>query len=112
MSLYQGQQVKVTVGRGEIAKTYDLPKSLVTYNSRMFDRAFNGGFKEAMELSYNLPDHSPDTFELVIQFMYLGTVTTGRKIKKGITKEEGVEKITRSLNFFILADEIDLLGPL
>ena len=97
---------------GKTAAMYNLPKRLASYQSKKFHTAFNAPGLGSPVTTYNLPDHSQATFDMVVQYMYLGTVSFGREVKMGMTNEEGAAELTRGVEFFLLAQELDLLGPL
>ncbi|KAH9222811.1 hypothetical protein DL95DRAFT_380561, partial [Leptodontidium sp. 2 PMI_412] len=67
-----GPKVDVIVGKDK--KHYSLPKDLLCYHSRYFDRCFNGGFKEAEEQKLELLEDSVEDFEILLEFMLQGSV--------------------------------------
>lgn len=68
-------------------------KDLLTKKSYVFDRMFNGGFKEATTNSATFPDDDPDAFEKLIEWLYTGrflTINSDRSdtsIRPGILSE-------------------------
>jgi hypothetical protein len=51
-------------------------KDLLTKKSEVFDRMFNGGFKEATTKSATFPDDDPEAFEKLIEWLYTGRFMT------------------------------------
>lgn len=45
-------------------------KEIACYHSIVFDASFNGGFKEAETLEYELDDTTPGAFQLLVQWLY------------------------------------------
>jgi len=48
-------------------------KKLLCRDAPVFDRMFNGGFKEAVKNSADLPDDEPETFDSFLKWLYRGT---------------------------------------
>jgi hypothetical protein len=123
-------------------REFRLPKELLCYNSLFFDRAFNGPWSrkdgEDGEREIEFSFATRDTFELVIQWMYLsdivlphphepakdraaaGTVTDPVYLGGEHAAENSSippsapaasHTITTYLAFFKLADALGLLGP-
>ncbi|KUJ22425.1 uncharacterized protein LY89DRAFT_762551 [Mollisia scopiformis] len=117
--LFDGPKVVITVE----GQNFSLPKALLCYHSPFFERAFNGGFKEATEQKMSMTSCSLETFKLLIQWLYTSHVELG---DMGSKEDEGVtistepgevsnehpssRQITILLSFIKLADEIQLLG--
>lgn len=127
---FKGPEVVVQV-EGE---DFSLPKALLCYNSRSFDRAFNGGFKETTEQKLSMTDCSIHTFKLVVQWMYTSQIIldedydiidTPRESIQDVAAGEALpmddrhslethrssQHISRLLNFLKVTDRIELLGP-
>ncbi|KAF8863304.1 hypothetical protein BDZ45DRAFT_685928 [Acephala macrosclerotiorum] len=124
---FKGPEVVVSV-QGE---DFTLPKGLLSYNSPYFDCAFNGAFQEATEQKLSMSDCSRDTFKLVIQWIYTSKITLdevaqnqglfvpdntaatqdARINPKIIKVEQMSQNVTRLLDFLMVADKIQLLGP-
>ncbi|KAI9053538.1 hypothetical protein LZ554_002493 [Drepanopeziza brunnea f. sp. 'monogermtubi'] len=66
IQLFQGPQVTIVIAE----RDFKLPKALACYSSPYFNAAFNGNFKEGEEQKLTLTDCSPETFSLVVQWMY------------------------------------------
>ncbi|EKD15520.1 uncharacterized protein L3040_009151 [Drepanopeziza brunnea f. sp. 'multigermtubi'] len=66
IQLFQGPQVSIVIAE----RDFKLPKALACYSSPYFNAAFNSNFKEGEEQKLTLTDCSPETFSLVVQWMY------------------------------------------
>jgi hypothetical protein len=87
-------------------KDFELPKALLSYHSKFFDRAFNGDFKEGVEQAMEFKECSKATFEFAIQWIYTGQAAVPDALA---TKKN--EILSLLIEFLRLADRIDLLGP-
>ncbi|KAH7364290.1 hypothetical protein BKA65DRAFT_134120 [Rhexocercosporidium sp. MPI-PUGE-AT-0058] len=103
LKLFESQRVAVLVSPKEVL--FSIPKDLLCANSTFFDRAFNGKFKESVELTMHLPEDTVLAFQMLLQWVYTGNIIID-------TNGGATEKIGIYLDFFKLADKIDLLGPL
>ncbi|KAH7417256.1 hypothetical protein BKA64DRAFT_636629 [Cadophora sp. MPI-SDFR-AT-0126] len=83
------------------------PKDLLCQNSKFFDRALNGKFKEGIEQTIRLPEDTVMAFQMMLQWIYTGNITTSQDWGNNDTMITSMY-----LDFFKLADKIDLLGPL
>ncbi|KAK4232676.1 BTB/POZ protein, partial [Achaetomium macrosporum] len=52
-------------------------RAIVCSQSRFFDKAFSGGFSEAVTGVIDLPEDDPDVLERFLQFLYTGTYDDG-----------------------------------
>ena len=96
----------VTVFVGPEKHEFKLPKNLICYNSKYFDRAFNGPFKEAEEHTLHLVDCDKEEFERVVQWM----LTYNVHFDPG-SFFQVKETISTMVAFLKLADRLDVLGP-
>lgn len=123
--------IKIVAGSEE-TKEFKLPKALVCYYSRYLDKAFNSEFIEGQTQSITLQT-SADTFKQVIQWMYTNQIMLPSSARSNastvlsrvgsldslvglvslvpMTEEENSRNIASLIEFFALADELDLLGP-
>ncbi|KAL9101781.1 MAG: hypothetical protein Q9163_003000 [Psora crenata] len=71
LDLLRGPSATVVVGR-EQPCTWNIPKALLVHHSPFFAKALNGPFTEATTLSVTLPEDEPATFELFLNWLYIG----------------------------------------
>ncbi|MCJ1263938.1 hypothetical protein MMC22_003809 [Lobaria immixta] len=64
--------------------SFGIHRALLCHNSSYFDRALNGGFKEAVEGEVILADEDPATFTRFNEWLYSGTVLLGNETEKDI----------------------------
>ena len=76
---------KVDIFVGEKKKHYQLPKLLLCYYSKYFDRCFNGGFVEGTTQRLELPEDPVEFFEVMVDFLMLGSVT--KKVAQAARKK-------------------------
>ena len=76
--------------------------------SPFFDRVFNGQFNDGVEQELYLVEDTMKAFEKVVQRIYTGNVVCGTSSYGTASK---AMEIKAYLEFFTLADKIDLLGP-
>jgi hypothetical protein len=88
---------------GPTKKSFILAKALLCHRSPYFDRAFNGGFKEAVEQVLCLPEISIETFQLVVQYLYTGKFAIQ---KDALSSKHSV--CSAYLRFFKACDHFDL----
>lgn len=62
------------VGTVDNAKTWHLPKELLTRSSPFFAAALNGSFTEANSKVVTLPEDDIDAFALFTQWLYVGEI--------------------------------------
>ena len=103
LKLFQTPNVTILVGPDKAP--FVVPKSLLCQNSKFFDRAFNGKFKEAAEGIIRLPEDTVLAFQMMLQWIYTGNIVVP-------TGWNPSETTATYLDFFKLADKIDLLGSL
>ncbi|KAK0119124.1 hypothetical protein ONS95_007986 [Cadophora gregata] len=106
LKLFPNPNVTILVGPKEVAFT--VSKDLLCQNSKFFDhRAFNGEFKEAAERTIRLPEDTVMASQMMLQWIYTGKIVVPQESDFW----DASERTTIFLNFFKLADKIDLLGP-
>lgn len=102
--LYSGPQVTIRIG--STSRKYKLLKTLICKQSPYFAAAFEGGFREGEEQSITLTEIddvvSIRSFELLVQWLYLGRVIFGK-----LTPEE---TITAAIEFVRFADMCGVTG--
>ena len=103
LPLYSGPQVTIRVGSSH---EYKLSKDLLCKHSPYFEATFNGNFREGKELSTTLKEEdgvvSKQSFELLIQWMYLGQVIFG-------DMDPG-DQVTAAIEFSRMADLCGITG--
>ncbi|KAH9221528.1 hypothetical protein DL95DRAFT_474025 [Leptodontidium sp. 2 PMI_412] len=67
LKLFRSPDVTLIVGPEETVFT--LPKDLLCQHSTFFDRAFNGKFKEGVDLTMRLPEDTVAAFQMMIQWI-------------------------------------------
>ena len=70
LSLYQGPSVSIFVGPGRVH--YTAPKALLVKQSKFFDKALGGSFKEAQRNEVELPELDPEIFKHVLHYIFRG----------------------------------------
>jgi hypothetical protein len=86
-------------------QTYILTKQLVCSSSAVFDATFNGPFKESSTLKLQLEDITKEQFDLVIQWIYAGSLKIG---SQSGTLPSAL--LSQYISFVKLADRFDLYG--
>ncbi|CZT47331.1 uncharacterized protein RSE6_07874 [Rhynchosporium secalis] len=105
LKLLRSPDVTVSVGHEE--QCFTVPKDLLFLNSKFFDRALNGKFKEGAEQVISLPEDTVMAFQMMLQWIY-GSVTLHT-----YSPDFDRSDVTGFyLDFFKLADKIDFLGYL
>ncbi len=99
-TLFSGPMATITVDSTE----FNLPKELLCYNSSFFDRSLNGKFREATEQKVGI-DASIDAFKLVVKWIYTCNIVFSSALSSPS------QIISRLLEFLLLADFLQLLGP-
>jgi BTB/POZ domain len=104
LDLWRSPEVLIFVGPEK--KSFNIPKALVCHYSKFFDRAFNSAlpFREAIE-KICLEEDKVEAFRIVLQWMYTSNVNVP-------SHYDLADQVDALLEFFKLADKIDLLGPL
>ncbi|PVH88242.1 hypothetical protein DL98DRAFT_628101 [Cadophora sp. DSE1049] len=105
LKLFRSPDATLIVGTEEVVFT--VPKDLLCQNSKFFDRALNGKFKEGVEQTIRLPEDTVMAFQMMLQWIYTGNITISQDWDEDMSVITGIY-----LDFFKLADKIDLLGPL
>lgn len=72
MSIENASQVKIIVGPER--KAFLINEALLCETSDFFHAAFRGGFREASEKEMELPEESPESFGLFINWLYSHTI--------------------------------------
>ena len=68
--------VEVVVGpRTSKPGSFYAPECILTGRSKLFARRFEGNTNAAREKKLKLPDHDPNIFGYVLEFMYSGQIT-------------------------------------
>ena len=70
------EPIEIRVGVEADLKTWHVPKKLLTNNSTFFAAALDGGFPEQHSKTVILPEVVVDDFEVWIQWLYLGELTS------------------------------------
>ncbi|OCK88754.1 uncharacterized protein K441DRAFT_690398 [Cenococcum geophilum 1.58] len=104
LPLYSGPRVTIRIGSTN--RKYKLLKTLICKQSPYFAAAFEGGFREGEEQSITLTEIddvvSIRSFELLVQWLYLGRVIFG--------KLTPTETITAAIEFVRIADMCGVTG--
>ncbi|KAH7348888.1 hypothetical protein BKA65DRAFT_398386 [Rhexocercosporidium sp. MPI-PUGE-AT-0058] len=85
--------VDIHVGEAPNAKHFRIHKAILCQKVPFFDTMFNGGFKEATENKANLPSDRWETFDVLQEWVYTGTL---RKLSVKTNSE------TKLLNYSII----------
>ncbi|PMD64396.1 uncharacterized protein K444DRAFT_660499 [Hyaloscypha bicolor E] len=104
LPLYSGPQVTIRVGSP--SHEYNLPKALLCKQSPYFKATFEGNFREGKDLSVDLSEEdgviSIRSFQLLVQWLYLGRVIFGELVPE--------EAITATIEFVRIADMCQVTG--
>ncbi|KJX96136.1 hypothetical protein TI39_contig804g00010 [Zymoseptoria brevis] len=73
MGMY-GEIVELTVGMGRDRETLKVHKGVICHYSGYFDKALNGGFKEATTGKILLPEEQVGLFKRLIHWLYTGKI--------------------------------------
>lgn len=65
---------------------------------------------ETTALTYSFPENTVEAFQKVVKWMYGGSISIGNSDKTFLHVEEGAKEIDMAIEFFALADEMNLLG--
>lgn len=98
-TLFSGPMATITVNSTD----FNLPRELLCYNSSFFNKSLNGNFKEAREQKVKI-DASIDAFKLVVKWIYTRNIVFSVLLSPS-------NLISRLLEFLLLADFLQLLGP-
>jgi hypothetical protein len=108
VQLYSGPQVVVRIVPAN--KTYTLSKDLLCEQSLHFEAAFDGSFREGQSQVLSLTEMngviSTQSFEMLIQWLYLGQICFGNLSGPKI----GRQKITCIMEFLRMADMCGVTG--
>jgi hypothetical protein len=66
--------VEIEVGKDAKKQTFHIHKKLLTGKSPVFDKMFNGGFKESSTQFATLPKDDPVVFDIFVQWLYSSTI--------------------------------------
>ncbi|KAL2064768.1 hypothetical protein VTL71DRAFT_3907 [Oculimacula yallundae] len=105
LKLFRSPEVTILVGPEEVL--FNLPKDFLCLNSKFFDRALNGKFKEGVERVIRLPEDTVMAFQMMLQWIYTGNIKLATDMSSSLARAETTGFY---LEFFKLADKIDLLG--
>jgi hypothetical protein len=92
---------------GKNLKHYTVPKDILCYHLSYFDRCFNGHFKEAIELKLIPPDDAVKDFEIILDFVLTGRISTMFEIIPDDVDENPVKEC---IEFIEYAEKPDLAG--
>ncbi|KAL8907955.1 MAG: hypothetical protein Q9207_001101 [Kuettlingeria erythrocarpa] len=95
--------VTVKVGKGETARTWTLPKDLLTSASTFFDAAFKHSWSESESKSVELKEDKPDAFAFFVQWLYIRACSSDPKGPYRISPE--IDPMI-SLHAWILGDKL------
>jgi len=97
--------VDIYVGAGAQKKQFHIHKALLCAKIPYFDKMFNSGFKEGKENSAELPEDKPESFDILQEWVYTGTLP-----KFQITREQGKGNPTNFSfqGLYTLADKLCL----
>ncbi|TGO19288.1 hypothetical protein BTUL_0005g01370 [Botrytis tulipae] len=101
MKLIKGPQVEVLVGSKKTS--FELPKNLLSHYSPVFDRCFNGEFKEGNTQTMELPEDTVEDFEVFVDYIFHHSIADVLSIERC-----GKAAVRRSISFLSFADKYDL----
>ncbi|KAL8930670.1 MAG: hypothetical protein Q9208_000541 [Pyrenodesmia sp. 3 TL-2023] len=71
--------ITVKVGDGDTARTWTLPRDLLTSASTFFDAVFKHSWSESESNLVELKEDNPDTFGFFVQWLYIWTCSSDQK---------------------------------
>ena len=93
--------VTVNVSKGTYQKSFLIHKEFLCHYSPYFDAAFNGNFQEGANLTLDLEDTSPNTFDIFLDWLYTQKVPSD--LEKG---ENGPDVLRQLVDLWLLADRL------
>ncbi|KAI9641178.1 hypothetical protein NHQ30_009978 [Ciborinia camelliae] len=101
LQMAAGPKVELLVGPER--KSFKLPKELLSHYSPVFDRCFEGQFREGQTQIMELPNDTVDDIEVLIEYILYNTVADALSITNC-----GKKTVERCISFFLFADKYDL----
>ena len=109
-SSYTDPLVKFEVGPSKVL--FHVHRGIITRQSKVLAAAFHTkkdgteGFKEATELTMNLPEEDPDNFRLFVHWVYTGRCSS----VTGMSQEEAEESTLgeRLVKLYVFGDKYDI----
>ncbi|KUJ07195.1 uncharacterized protein LY89DRAFT_601881 [Mollisia scopiformis] len=100
------QMVDINVGKGKAETHFRVHKAILCAKLPYFDKMLNSGFKEGTENRVNLPEDDPDSFDLLMVWVYNDTLPPleWNKSISGFTKTSN----WHAFNLYALADKLCL----
>jgi len=97
--------IDIYVGTGAQTKQFHIHKALLCAKIPYFDKMFNSGFKEEIQNKAHLPEDDPESFDILQEWIYTGTLPKYR-----ITKEQGKGTVANfsSKRLYALVDKLCL----
>jgi len=89
---------------GSDKKQFTIHKRLLCTHSNFFEKAFNGGFKEATEDKMDLPDDDPLIFNALVEWLY------SHKRHRTIKNTSYLEGVDSLINLYIFGEKIGCNG--
>ncbi|KAK0118545.1 hypothetical protein ONS95_007433 [Cadophora gregata] len=82
MQLLGTEIVDIYVGNDSSKKHFQIHKAILCSKLPFFDSMFNSGFKEGINNSANLPEDDPDAFDVLLEWIYTGSLPKFRWVKQ------------------------------
>lgn len=109
--------VNIAVGPEATAKMFAVHKALLCSQSPVFQKMFNGGFKEGITQSATLPEDVPGIFEMFLTWLYRGKIEWVGAMKSQVSdlvlfadKYQIIPLMDQSIDAFILQSKALNLG--
>ncbi|KAK8166538.1 hypothetical protein IWX90DRAFT_433114 [Phyllosticta citrichinensis] len=74
-----GKMVKVSVGKGDSCKIFNVHETLLCSTSDFFKKALNGHWKESKDRLVSLPEEDPAIFKAYFEWLMLNTLLIGSR---------------------------------
>ncbi|KAF2667992.1 hypothetical protein BT63DRAFT_415501 [Microthyrium microscopicum] len=98
---FAGETIQVLVGASETPFT--VQKSILSSNSEYFERMLRNDFKESLEGVSKLPKHTPEAFEIFMNFIYRGNIYSATEAGSQLTGKDKHTAFANEMNKILQA---------
>ncbi|KAL8769317.1 MAG: hypothetical protein Q9209_004699 [Squamulea sp. 1 TL-2023] len=100
-SMFSNEMVTIEVGPRKVP--FLIHKGLICSESKFFNAAFNGQFKEATTQSVHLDEEDPGDFDIIHKYLYTEKLTIAHN-----GKDELLGRGSKCLDIYVLSDKLDI----